>query len=449
MNRDLDAALRDLASSAAAAHHERTTTDAGLVLDPAVRRVRRRRRGRAAATATGGLVVVAGLVVGGLALAQDPARQPAGPAPSTTPAPSPSPAPTGPGLMLPRGDAALPFGVCGALATAAPATPVTTAFQAWVEADATSVPAGDPIGVTGGVALDDPGTHYAVVPRTGPQVAVLRDGVVVATGQVGGDATPSYRGLGGEDLPDPEIHVSADWLPLTVCGAGGQPDVTAGAPLPAGNYTLVPWAEVVDLDGAPVTDTAGAWLPVADAVAASGAQPGTVVGEALTITVTGDAEQVAPVPGAGAGGTPSTLPAAELPTCGDPLPTHLPGTPVRITAPTAGTVVPVADLPTLDVRLTYDGGGRLELGTTDVVPYAVRDGVVVGIPLPGDGGRRMLLAPGIATPLPPGGGPIGCDGSYEPLGAGTYDLVLAVRVTGAGSATSSVAVSEPMTLIVP
>jgi hypothetical protein len=218
------------------------------------------------------------------------------------------------------------------------------------------VPAGDPIGVTGGVALDEPGTRYAVVPRTGPQVAVLRDGGVVATGQVGGDATPSYRGLGGEDLPDPEIHVSGDWLPLTVCGADGQPDVTAGAPLPAGDYTLVPWADVVDLDGAPVTHTAGAWLPVADAVAASGAQPGTVVGEALTITVTGDAEQVAPVPGAG--GTPSTLPAAELPTCGDPLPTHLPGAPVRITAPTAGTVVPAAGRSGARDRTSRSGRGR-------------------------------------------------------------------------------------------
>jgi hypothetical protein len=449
MNHDLDAALRDLAAGAAAAHRTRTTTDTGLLLTPTVRRVRRRRRARAAAAATGSLAVITGLVLGGMALAPEPDPQPASPSPTTpTPAPSPSATPTGPSVVLPTGDPALPFGTCGALATATPSTPVTTEFRAWLQADTATVQAGAPIGVAGGVALDPPGTRHVVVPRTGPAVAVLRDGVVVATGQLGGDATPSYRGSGGEDLPDPEIHESADWLVAAVCGPDGQPGVTAGAPLPAGDYTLVPWAEVIDLDGARITDDAGDWLPVADAVAASGAQPETVVGDGIAITVTGEAEQVAPAPGAG--GAPTALPAAELPTCGDPLPSHLPGSPLRLDVPAAGAAVQVADLPTLDVRLTYGGDGRLELGSTEVVPYAVRDGVVVGVPVPGDGGWRMLLAQGIAAPVPSkGGGPIACDSSYEPLGPGTYDLVLAVKVTAAGSTASSVAVSDPMTLVVP
>lgn len=449
MNHDLDAALRHLAADAATAHRDRAAADTGLLLEPTVRRVRRRRRTRATAATTGSLAVITGLVLGGLALAPEPEPQPANPSPTTTPAPAPSPSatPAGPSVVLPTGDPALPFGACGSFATASPRTPVTTEFRTWVLADATSVPAGDPIGVAGGVALDPPGTRHVVVPRTGPQVAVLRDGVVVATGQLGGDATPSYRGSGGEDLPDPEVHESADWLTPAVCGPDGQPGVTAGAPLPAGDYTLVPWAEVIDLDGARITDDAGDWLPVADAVAVSGAQPETVVGDGITITVTGEAEQVAPVPGAG--GSPATLPTAELPTCGDPLPSHLPGSPLRLDVPAAGAVVQVADLPTLDVRLTYGGDGRLELGSTEVVPYAVRDGVVVGVPMPGDGGWRMLLAQGIAAPVPSTGGPIACDSSYEPLGPGTYDLVLAVKVTAAGSTASSVAVSDPMTLVVP
>lgn len=449
MNHDLDAALRDLASGAAAAHRDRISADPDLVLAPTSWRVRRRRRARGAAAATGSLVVIAGLVVGGMALGQEPDPQPAGPSPSTTPSPTPTPSttPTRPSVVLPAGDEALPFGACGAVATAAPRTPVTTAFRTWAEPTATSVAAGGALGVTGGIAVDPPGTRHAAVPRTGPQLAVLHEGVVVATGQLGGDATPSYRGLGGEDLPDPEIDVSADWLPLAVCGPDGQAGVSAGAPLPAGEYTLVPWAEVVDLGDAQVTDAAGDWLPVADAVAASGAQPTTAVGDAVAFTVTGEAERVAPVPGAG--GTPGALPLADLPACGVSTPAHEPGSPLRITSPAAGTVVRSTDLATLDVRITYDGGGRLAVDTSFVVPYVVRDGVVVGIPMPSDGGQRMLLAPGIATPLLTGVEPIACTGEYEPLPAGTYELVLAVKTTGTDWTTTSVAVSDPMTLVVP
>ncbi|WP_454050768.1 hypothetical protein [Cellulomonas sp. Marseille-Q8402] len=465
MNRDLDSALRDLASGAAAAHRTRVDAEAGLLLDPTVRRVRRRRVVRGALATTGTAAVLTGLVLGGLALGREPAPQPAGPTPSPsvstpdpTPTPTPSVTPAPPpaalGPVLPTGDPALPFGACGSLAGAAPATPVDPAFLTEIEVGSPDVPAGGSLEVRGLVHRpSDPATatYYTAVPSSGPRLAVLRDGVVVGTGLLGGDASWELRNgyLG-------EARWSADWLPLAVCGPDGQPGVSAGAPLPAGAYQVVPWADVVDLgtsDEGLVTD-GGDLVDGAQAVDGRGTRV-TALGAPVDFTVSGTADTVAAPPGSG--GTP-TIPAGGAgPLCTGAAPAGASTGPLRLDNPFTGGVVSPGDLADLTTDLTYTGEGRLGFRAVPLWVLVTQGGLVVGSsPYPYEADWRPLLATGTAAPLTPLSGELTTCDTGEPLPAGTYELWLSVQVLPDGTPpdadgtwTWSTVVSEPATLVVP
>lgn len=440
MNRDLDSVLRDLAGAAAAAHHDRAAQDDGVLLVPTVRRVRRRRAVRSAAVGTGGLAVVAGLVLGGMALGQEPAPQPAGPSPSPsstpTPTPTSTPTPTPPAVVLPTGDSSLPFGVCGSLSSSAPASPVDPAFLATAVPDATTVEAGGHVAVTTGVSVamswveDGSPRPEGAVHGGGARVAVVRDGVVVATTTFGEDAWTYDGGYQGG------IAFGVDWLPLEVCAPDGQPDVTAGAPLPAGTYELVPWSDVVHLgtsyDALPRDDT-GVGVDVDAAIAALG-EPRTATGPSSTLTVTGEARVMSPAPGAGL--EPVAVPYPEQPLCGDPAPEQDPASPLRLTTSVDGATLRLADLTGVRTQLTYTGGGRTDLALGAVWMMVLDEGrVVAHSPIYYEAGSIVELGSGIPLEhttafLPPGACTPGdvvytADGEVAP---GTYDVLLAFEV---------------------
>ncbi|WHP18943.1 hypothetical protein [Cellulomonas sp. ES6] len=459
MNHDLDAALHDLAAGAAAAHRARAADDDRLVLAPTVRRVRRRRRVRGAAATTGGLAVVAALVAGGFALAPEPTPQPAGPTP-TTPAPSPStttaPSPSGtptadaepatPRVVLPAGDPALPFGSCGSLASATPQHPVTDTFEVRFELGSQSVPAGGNAEVRGSVAhrLEGSSTRYTLVPSSGPELAVLRDGVVVATGTLGGDDSWELRNdyLG-------EYRWAADWMPLSVCGPEGQSGTSTGAPLPAGSYEVLAWADVVDLgtSGEGLVGPGGELVSGEEAFARGGT-PGTAVGAAVPLTITGAADRMEPVPGAG--GT-ATLPAPGVTVAcrTDVTPSADPPSPLGLEWSAAGTTVGAEELTSTSARIRYTGEGRLGFYATPLWVLLLSDGQVVGSsPYPYEPTWRPLLATGTAAELdPPSAGLTLCDGS--PVPPGRYEALVAAIVLPDGDGTQwSDVVSARATVVV-
>lgn len=448
MNRDLDATLRDLAAGAAAAHHALTTDDPGLLLAPTTRRVRRRRRARGAALATGALAAVSGLVLAGFALAPEPQPQPAGPTPTTTtPAPTPSASPSRTPepatAVLPAADPAAPFGTCGALADATPPNPVDDGFEAVVRLPADTAPAGTNLQVQGWVTATASGPRYSAVPASGPRLAVVRDGVVVGTGLLGGDDTWDFRG-GFQG----EFRWTADWLQLAVCSTDGRPVATPGAPLPAGEYQLVPWAEVVDLGSseAAVATGPGEWLPVDEVIASVGSRA-TAVGTPVTFVVTGEAETVTPAPGSGT--SPAELTGNAFPECGGPAPAADPGSPLVVEWEHGGGVLAPAHLAETDLAVRYEGGGRFGFSLTPPWLVVSRDGVVVGQNPVFEGDWRLLLASRTAVPLVASLQEIpSC--TADALPAGTYAVAVAVMVMpDEPGAARPTLVSEPATLVVP
>jgi hypothetical protein len=351
----------------------------------------RRRRRRAVRRTTAGLaaVTLAGLVaLAGTSVAgwRHDTPQPAG---TGTPTPAPAmPSPTSEATSTPtalpyaQGDPTQPYGACGALATAAPTAPFDGRYTAALTVDDTTVAAGQPIAVT--TTLDDAdGPSYSLLPAPGPRVAVLRDGVVVGTALPGtGSSTGTPSTVGG--LPSWEIaggfqggaRVTSDWLPLVACApADGSADVLVGHPLPAGTYTLQPWAEVVALgdDDVALRGGASAEWPAPDALVAQGVL-GTAVGEPVTVTITGAAETTAPLPGSD--GEMRSLSVSDPAVCDAAPPDQAPGTPFTLTGP--GGTLTLDDLgEPITSTLTYDGPGRVEYGHAGPWLTVVQHGEVV------------------------------------------------------------------------
>jgi hypothetical protein len=384
------------------------------------------------------MVVLTGVVLGGLALAQEAPPQPAAPTPvpSTTPAPTPTPTPSPtpsatpetPAVVLPTGDPTLPFGACGSLATSAPAAPVDPAFSATAVPYVTSAVAGGAVAVTSEVGVGAYGRYGAVHPG-GARVSVLRDGVVVGSTSVGRD-TWVVDEDGGSDVP-----IGVDWLPLAVCGPETQPGVSAGAPLPAGDYEILPWSDVVALGSSweALTGPDGVRRDAEDLVAELGT-PATAVGTPTTITVTGTADAMAPLPFAG---EPPRAPVASPPlTCGDPAPVADPANPVHLSSDLVGATLTPADLASVTSSLTYEGGGRMTIMVGAVHLLALSEGRIVGnTPLYYEGGALYELAGGLPLGFTePVYEPVACVPgepvytSDVPLGAGTYEVVIAVEV---------------------
>ncbi|WP_448630335.1 hypothetical protein [Cellulomonas soli] len=241
MSVDLSRALRDATDRAPL-----RSLDRQILTD----RVRRRRTARTVARSALGVGAVGAVLVAALHLAGPDARvHPVPPAvPTTSPTPTSSasatPTATPTATVLPVGDPTRPFGVCGALATAEPAAPVDDRFDVVTELGGPTLEAGSPLTYRGSIGADVAGP--AAVPAAGPELAVLRDGVVVATVAPVDAGSPTWdrRLDGGLDV---ELH--ARLADLSICDAG-QADVSVGHALPAGDYEVRPWARVSVLESA-------------------------------------------------------------------------------------------------------------------------------------------------------------------------------------------------------
>lgn len=379
MNHDLESALGELADRAEQSHrHGR----APLPVARITARARTRRRTRAAVAIGGAAAAV--VIVAGTAFAFLPDRTspapPATPSPSvtrTTPAPSPTPTPTVAPAVLPVGDPARPFGACGSLVTSAPTDPVDTRVVARVAPDAGSMTSGGHLAVGGEVERSpELGSSLVLaVPDGGPRVAVVRDGVVVGTT---GFYAASYDAMSGRSGNQGETAWFRGALDLTVCDPADGGTATPGRPLPAGTYELRPWATVVTFDGELPQGLAQGTLTLAQAAALDGAARATAVGDPVTVTVTGEAEEQLAAPGTDVPLDATTT--AERPVCDGPAP----AAPVRTAmldlqvTPQATTFAAGSPL-RASGAVQYTGPGRLRaFGYYAIEYWIVRDGLVVG-----------------------------------------------------------------------
>lgn len=387
---------------------------------------------------TAGITTVALLLAGvAYAVQRESAAAPvAEPTASRTTAPTPTPA-APPAVVLPTGDPALPFGTCGALADAAPAAPVETiGFSADLRLDASTVTAGEPLGLqTHWQVTGEAAPPYVFVPSAGPRLAVLRDGVVVAAGDL-------YE---GRDIGDDLIYPYTDAgvvnyrgaLDLAVCDDGTS---TAGAPLPAGSYSLVTWdvftTATEDDDAAQKLNAGEITIEQAADLAAATAR--TSIGEPVLFTVTGEATQARATPWTDIPLVPSPN-TASVQTCGKPAPAA-PATSwmFELQVVPGPTTIPAGSPLRVDGTLRYSGPDRVSVGVAYTVDYVVvRDGVVVGSTLqPMDGWMSGEdLGHGVTMPVAEESPLLACDEEWgdstgEPLPAGTYTVYPAQYLGG-------------------
>ncbi|KQY24150.1 hypothetical protein ASD16_00865 [Cellulomonas sp. Root485] len=382
MNHDLESALGELEDRAERSHR---TGRAPLPVARIAARARARRRTRAALTIGG--AAAAAVLVAGTAYGLLPDRSPAPPAISPSPSvttqqPSPTPTPTVPAVLpavLPTGDPARPYGTCGSLVDAPVTYPVDDRILARIAPDSASLPAGGHL-VSGGEVERSTASETFVafaVPVGGPRVAVVRDGVVVGTA---GFYPATYDAMSSRSGNQGESTWYRGPLDLTVCDPGDDPAVTVGRPLPAGAYELRPWADVVTYGGADQApaELAGGTLTFEQAAALDGAERATALGDPVSVTVTGEADEQLPLPGADAVLDRTTR--AGRPACGAPAP----ATPVRtamldLQLTPAATTLPAGEALHATATVQYTGPGRLRAWGYYAVEYwIVRDGVVVG-----------------------------------------------------------------------
>jgi hypothetical protein len=424
---ELHAALGDLAGRGADEQAARLRAATGLSAERVVAVAGRRRRVRVAAAGGSALAVVAALVLGGAALAERPEPLPAAPGPTRTPSPTPSPSPSptptasAPATALPAGDPAAPFGTCGSLLASAPPRD-----DRWVVAGgprAERVDVGEPLPVSAmvqgalSVNWEPTGANVGLLEDSGPEVLVLRDGVVVAGGDLYGDVPAGY----GSYYAEAGIHAVyfAGTLPLTSCQDGGD--------LPPGDYQVVTSALALPLgDDAAVLDT-----PL-EVLAAQH--------EADWVRVVGDPEPFSVV----ASGAPATTPPAPVldaalvpePACGAAPVVSDTGRTLTLDAPPPTSTGPGAVVSAPGV-LTYLGPDRLRAHLRLGVQYLMeRDGVVVGgSRLHYDGYWGFVdLGTGATLPVPEETDLVACEGEFlgeQPLPPGTYTVHPVLPMTAA------------------
>ncbi|NUU16070.1 hypothetical protein HP550_02235 [Cellulomonas humilata] len=380
MNHDLESALGELADRAEQSHR---LGRAPLPVARITARARTRRRTRAAVAiggAAAAVVLVAGTAFAFLPDRTSPAPPAITPSPSvtrTTPAPSPTPTPTVAPVVLPVGNPALPFGVCGSLVTSPAADPVDDRVAARLAPDAGAMTSGGYLAVGGEVERSpELGSSLVLaVPDGGPRVAVVRDGVVVGTA---GFYPGTYDAMSGRSGNQGETAWFRGALDLTVCDPADGGPATPGRPLPAGTYELRPWATVVTFDGDLPPELAQGTLTLAQTAALDGAARATALGAPATVTVTGEADEQLPAPGTDVPLDATTT--ADRPACDGPAP----AAPVRTAmldlqvTPQATTFA--AGSPLLAAgTVQYTGPGRLRAyGYYAIEYWIVRDGIVVG-----------------------------------------------------------------------
>lgn len=446
MSDDLRRALDDLAARTTAEHTAQTRAGHGLPIADMTSRAGRRRRRHAAVVSATVLTTVLAVGAAGIALADWrigeplPATTPSitySPTPTPTPTPTQTQAPV-PDVVLPTGDASLPFGECGSLITAAPRYPVDSRFALEVSLDSTTIKSGDPLVARSSLRTDAAmGVEYVATPAAGPQYAIVKDGTVVATTAPEGSADLGYTGDASLDFHGPII---VDRLPLAVCGPTGQPEVTAGWSLPAGTYELHPWSEPVDVphhydydDPGPATSSPAPPLSLDETIKQLGVHL-TALGPVTTFVVQGDATPPAASPDSGAPVTVGS--AVPEPTCGGPAPVVDTTGPLRTTTPMSGARLVTADLPHLSSTFTYRGPGRLRGEFGYVWLWLVQDGKVVGTDmLPTDRADFFALGhdlswPVEGLPLDPDSKFVDCTDLFarQPVPPGEYQAYVGSRL---------------------
>ncbi len=435
MSDNLRHALDDLVRHTAAETTARTHDGHGLDAHAVSTRARHGRRRRTAITTVTGLATAAALVFAGFDIADrrtgDPL--PAAPSPSSTSTPAPSQ--TVRTTLLPTADPSLPFGECGALVTAPPEHPVSDRWAVDVSVASVGVAATDGLGVTAVLRpLDQAEDVVGLTRGAGPVLAVARDDVVVASGDLYG-SKPSVLDylVNNEGGTWATRYVGAVGLRSCVPGATDHGGDGENGTLPPGDYVLYAVVPVMALtddfaiigDGSPET--------LQGLVDARPDEWRAALSDPVPFTITAGAS-VTPAPAVAEAVTPAPL--APSPVCGEASPRSpiagdrfvldLTAAPTRLAQ--GGSVQVPADL-------TYVGPGRIGVSLTYGTEFwAVRDGVVVGGSMltPQDGTfERLDIGTGLTDPRP---GPLelwACDGTSaaeRPLGPGVYTVYPALEM---------------------
>jgi hypothetical protein len=351
--------------------------------------------------------------------------------------------------VLPTGDPALPFGTCGALATADPSAdaPLDDRWSVSTSLVSPEAVTGGGLAVSTRIDVNLPGdwspigVGHGIWPGSGPRFLVLHDGVVVGTSDLYGDlpaAPESYDVSAGASSA-----AFQGLVPLRSCADG--------RPLPPGDYAVLPTSRVLPLGDDP---------SVADELAADGPEAVAArhpdawrqaVGAPLEFTIV-DGEP-ASLPPAQTVDEPGVVP---QPTCGAPLTPSEPGLLTwDVLAPGRA---PYGSAPDSAGDLRYTGPGRLRAGVQTAPAYwALQDGIVVGGPPAMSGAYYSVVDLGRDLPLHLTGGvdPRAC-GDGQPLAPGTYTVVPSLLVSGAEVRTpegvrdlpSGVVTGEAFTLVV-
>jgi hypothetical protein len=433
---DLHSALDDLARRTADEQGRLMRSGTGLSADGVASGARRHRRRRAAVSTVAGLVVLGSAVVAGAAVVDRPAPvPPASPAPTpsttvTAPAPTSTPtaAATPAGTVLPTGDPTLPFGACGSLADAPADHPSDDRWTVSLGLDAAQVAVGDPLGVSTRLEVvlspqwTPNGAWYGAHPDSGPELLVLRDGVVVGDGDLYGDVPSTLTTYQVPAAAHSPLYVGRQ--PLTSCADGGA--------LPAGTYQVVATTPVLPLGDDPAVLTEIDATSLEEVAAGHAGDWRRVTSAPQTVTV------VARTTAVPAATPPPAFDSAALvpePECGAPFTSASAG-PALVLDVDPPRSVRFGEELTVPATLTYQGPARLRAHLRiGVELWAVRDGVVVGGSREQyDGAYEVLdLGAGSALDVAGTGDLVSCaDGrgtrGEDPLPPGTYTVHPALRV---------------------
>jgi hypothetical protein len=433
---DLHSALDDLARRTADEQSHLMRAGTGLSADGVASGARRHRRRRAAVTTVAGLVVLGSAVVAGAAVVDRPAPvPPASPAPSTTaPTPAPTSTPTAAatpaGTVLPTGDPTLPFGACGSLADAPADHPSDDRWTVSLGLDAAQVAVGDPLGVSTRLEVvlspqwTPNGAWYGAHPDSGPELLVLRDGVVVGAGDLYGDVPSTLTTYQVPAAAHSPLYVGRQ--PLTSCADGGA--------LPAGAYQVVATTPVLPLgdDPAVLTEIDATSLEEVAAVHAGDWRRVTSPPQTVSVVARSTALPAATPPPP----FDSTALVPE-PQCGAPVTSASAGPSLVLDVDPPGSARSGEEL-AVPATLAYQGPGRLRTHLRiGVELWAVQDGVVVGGSREQyDGAYEVLdLGAGSTLDVAGRGDLVSCQDDLgmrgeQPLPPGTYTIYPVLRTVG-------------------
>lgn len=435
---DLHSALNALARRTAAEQSHLMRAGAGLSADGVASGARRHRRRRAAVAAVAGLVVLGSAVVAGATVVDRPVpAPPASPAPApTSPTPTPSATPTagGPvtpaGTVLPTGDPTLLFGACGSLVDAPTDHPSDDRWTVTLDLDSSQVAVGDPLSLSTRleVALSPEwtpnGAWYGAHPDAGPALLVLRDGVVVATGDSYGDVPSTLATYSVAAAAHSPLY--AGRYPLTSCADGSA--------LPAGTYQVIATTPVLPLGDDPAVLDEIAATSVDEVAARHAGDWRRVTSAPQTVSVVA---RSAPLPAVTPPPPFDSTALVPEPQCGLEVTYASAGPTLALDVQPPASARPGEEL-TVPATVTYQGPGRLRAHLRiGVELWVVQDGVVVGGTREqyADAYELVDLGAGAVLQVPGRGDLVACAEDLgtrgeEPLPPGTYTAYPVLRAAG-------------------